>query len=143
MARDRIWIGPPDLHALDEVVEAYEAEWLAPFPASLRSFLTQWNGFEPSASYVIWGCMGQNRDAVSAYDEPACERAFTIGELGDSGYLFLLVDGTDDPPVYFFDYSDPPPVFRIADTFGAFMREWMRADLDLNRVVDRSRERLL
>jgi hypothetical protein len=140
-ARSPVWVGEPDATALAALVRAYEAEWRTPFPGSLRELLSRWNGFEPDPSSVIWGCTGHDRDAVAEHDAPECARAYAIGEARDSGYLFLLVDGTLEPPVYFFDYGDPPPVFRVADGLTSFLRDWMAASFDLLQLVARARDR--
>lgn len=135
MIRGRIsWFGPPNAPALDTLRSEYARAFRRPFPRCLDAFLTRWNGLEIDASTVLWGVESHDRSALDAYDEPECEDAFAVGELRDCGYLFLRGE-----EVWFYDYADPPPVFRVAPNFESFLRDTVNADLDVFRLVARAR----
>lgn len=137
----KFWVGEPKPSALAATRARFEKDFGRPFPALLAQFLARWNGFEADASSVLWACGDSDPGSVEAFDEPECARSFCIGEQRDVGYLFLHVADAANVPVYFYDYSDPPPVFRIADDFESFLRDWIGHGLDLLRVIDSARDR--
>jgi len=137
----RFWVGEPKPAALAATRARYEKDFGRPFPALLGQFLARWNGFEADASSILWACGDFDPGAVEAFDEPECAQSFCIGEHRDSGYLFLRVGDEANVPVYFYDYSDPPPVFRIADDFESFLRDWIGSGLDLLRLIHTARDR--
>jgi hypothetical protein len=135
IAERSLWTGAPNPSGLIGLRAAYERRFARPLPVAIDAFLARWNGFEADASTVIWGTERNDRNALDAYDESECEEAFVIGELRDSGYLFLR--GNE---VWFYDYSDPPPVFRVAPNFESFLRDMLTFELDALAVVERARE---
>lgn len=129
-----VWTGPPDPSSLERLRAAYAQRFGRALPAVLDAFLSRWNGVELNPSTLLWGTPDVgNREMLGIVDEP--EGAFPIGELLDSGYLFLLRD-----EVWFYDYSDPPPIFRVAPSFESFLCQALLADLDVLAVVERARD---
>ena len=57
-----------------------------------------------------------------------------LGEHDDIGYFFIRLE-QPGAPIYFYDYSDPPPVTRISVNFESFLRDWLNVDLNLLDLI--------
>jgi len=127
----RFWVGEPNPAALAALGDR--------LPASYAQFLERFNGVDDGVCARLWPAE-HRPDVLGDYSEPELEDGFPIGEHDDLGYLFLRLEQAA-APVYFYDYSDPPPVLPIACNFQSFLRDWIDVDLNLLEVIENARRR--
>ncbi len=123
------WVGAPAPESLGKLVSARPD-----LPTAFVRFLERCNGVDDNVGGRIWSA-DHRRDAIGLddCDDPICDAAFPIGEHDDVGYFFLAL-GQPGAPVYFYDYSDAPPLTLISKNFESFIRDWLNNDLDLLKI---------
>ena len=144
------WIGRPDPDALASVEHQHREAFDRPLDPMLRRFYERFNGLAIAERWddapetptsagdhtdldqigepTIWP-IGRYADHFLFADVQSSW--FVFGEIPDSGFFLLVVDGTSEPaPVYWQDVeSHLVEAFKVADHFDDFLRQWTAAGL--------------